>query len=257
MAAYARGVPRSGAKSCGEALRGELPRGWDADMPVFPADAKGMATRVASGKVMNAIAPRLPALTGGSADLDPSTHTALKGLGDFNPAAGKDDRHAGLRRRRLELRRAQPSLRRARARDGRDRQRHGGARRNRAVRRDVPDLLRLHAPADPAGGADGPARHARVHPRQHRARRGRPHPSAGGAAGRAARDSESDRDPPRRRQRNRGRVARRAGDARSSGAAGAEPAGRADARSQPLRARRRPAPRRVCAVATRATASRT
>jgi transketolase len=59
-------------------------------MPVFPADAKGIATRVASGKVMNAIAPRLPALTGGSADLDPSTHTALKGLGDFDPAAGKD-----------------------------------------------------------------------------------------------------------------------------------------------------------------------
>ena len=65
--------------------RGELPPGWDADIPVFPADVKGMATRVAGGKVMNAIAPRLPALTGGSADLDPSTKTALKGLGDFNP----------------------------------------------------------------------------------------------------------------------------------------------------------------------------
>lgn len=64
---------------------GELPPGWDADIPVFPADAKGMATRVAGGKVMNAIAPRLPALTGGSADLDPSTKTALKGLGDLNP----------------------------------------------------------------------------------------------------------------------------------------------------------------------------
>jgi transketolase len=45
---------------------------------------------VASGKVMNAIAPRVPALTGGSADLDPSTFTALTGLGDFNPTAGKD-----------------------------------------------------------------------------------------------------------------------------------------------------------------------
>ena len=66
-------------------LRGELPPGWDADIPVFPADAKGMATRVASGKVMNAFAARLPALTGGSADLDPSTKTALAGLGDFNP----------------------------------------------------------------------------------------------------------------------------------------------------------------------------
>jgi transketolase len=66
-------------------LRGDLPPGWDADIPVFPADAKGMATRVASGKVMNAFAARLPALTGGSADLDPSTKTALAGLGDFNP----------------------------------------------------------------------------------------------------------------------------------------------------------------------------
>ena len=45
-----------------------------------------MATRVAAGKVMNAVAPRLPALIGGSADLNPSTHTALEGLGDFEPA---------------------------------------------------------------------------------------------------------------------------------------------------------------------------
>jgi transketolase len=66
-------------------LRDELQQGWDAQIPVFPADAKGLATREASGKVMNAIAPHLPALLGGSADLDPSTKTALKGLGDFNP----------------------------------------------------------------------------------------------------------------------------------------------------------------------------
>jgi len=73
-------------------LHSALPEGWDSDIPVFPADAKGMATREASGKVMNAIAPKLPALTGGSADLDPSTKTALKGFGDFNPPlqAGED-----------------------------------------------------------------------------------------------------------------------------------------------------------------------
>ena len=53
----------------------------------FAADAKGIATRDAGGKVMNAIAPKLPALIGGSADLDPSTKTALKDLGDFNPPA--------------------------------------------------------------------------------------------------------------------------------------------------------------------------
>jgi len=89
MAAYAQAFPEL-AEELRRSVRGELPPGWDADIPVFPADAKGMATRVASGKVMNAVAPRLPALTGGSADLDPSTHTALKGLGDFNPPAGDD-----------------------------------------------------------------------------------------------------------------------------------------------------------------------
>jgi transketolase len=62
-----------------------MPAGWDTDIPVFPADPKGLATRDASGKIMNAVAARVPALIGGSADLDPSTKTALKGLGDFNP----------------------------------------------------------------------------------------------------------------------------------------------------------------------------
>ena len=89
MAAYAQAFPEP-AEELRRSLRGELPLGWDADIPVFPADAKGIATRVASGKVMNAIAPRLPMLTGGSADLDPSTHTALGGFGDFNPPAAKD-----------------------------------------------------------------------------------------------------------------------------------------------------------------------
>ena len=90
MDAYAKAFPEL-AKELQARLRGELPTGWDADIPVFPADAKGMATRVAGGKVMNAFAQKLPALCGGSADLDPSTHTALKGLGDFNPAIEPKD----------------------------------------------------------------------------------------------------------------------------------------------------------------------
>ncbi len=69
-----------------QCIRGELPAGWDADLVPFPADAKGLATRVASGKTMVALSAHLPTLIGGSADLDPSTHTALKGLGDFEPA---------------------------------------------------------------------------------------------------------------------------------------------------------------------------
>jgi transketolase len=67
-------------------LRGEIPPKWDADIETFAADKKGISTRVAGGKVMNAVAATLPALVGGSADLDPSTFTNLKGFGDFNPA---------------------------------------------------------------------------------------------------------------------------------------------------------------------------
>ncbi len=82
FASYARAFPEL-ARELEGAMRGDLPPSWDADIPQFPADAKGIATRVASGKVLNAIAPRVPALIGGSADLDPSTHTALAKLGDF------------------------------------------------------------------------------------------------------------------------------------------------------------------------------
>jgi transketolase len=87
---YARAYPDL-AKAFEHSMRGELPDGWDRDIPIFPADAKGLATRVAAGKVINAVASRLPALIGGSADLNPSTHTALLGLGDFEP----DDMNAG------------------------------------------------------------------------------------------------------------------------------------------------------------------
>lgn len=74
-------------------VTGELPVGWFDEIPQFPADAKGMATRVASGKVLTAVAAKLPNLIGGSADLNPSTHTALASMGDFeNPSAGLGDR---------------------------------------------------------------------------------------------------------------------------------------------------------------------
>ncbi|GAA4435032.1 transketolase [Bremerella cremea] len=66
-------------------ISGELPAGWDAELPVFPADAKGIATRASGGKVLNAIAAKVPGLLGGSADLEPSTKTGLtfEGAGDF------------------------------------------------------------------------------------------------------------------------------------------------------------------------------
>jgi transketolase len=96
VSAYARAFPDL-AKTFQQVMHGELPPGWDRDIPVFPADAKGVATRVAGGQVMNAVAPRLPALIGGSADLNPSTYTALSGMGDFEPSEeGIPDRQGAV-----------------------------------------------------------------------------------------------------------------------------------------------------------------
>jgi transketolase len=66
-------------------LEKELPQGWDKDIPSFPADAKGVSTRVAGGKILNAIAKNVPAIMGGSADLDPSTYTHLNDFSTFEP----------------------------------------------------------------------------------------------------------------------------------------------------------------------------
>ncbi|MGE0606416.1 MAG: transketolase [Pirellulales bacterium] len=79
--------------------RGELPAGWDADIPTFPADAKGLATRVSSGKVLNAIAKRVPWFLGGSADLAPSTMTLMTfdGAGRMGPHEAGRNMHFGIR----------------------------------------------------------------------------------------------------------------------------------------------------------------
>jgi transketolase len=64
-------------------LDGELPKDWDSDLPTFPPDAKGMATRSSSGQVLNALSIKLPELIGGSADLTPSNNTKFEEAGDF------------------------------------------------------------------------------------------------------------------------------------------------------------------------------
>jgi transketolase len=77
-----------------------LPDGWDRDLPVFPADPKGVAGRDASGKVLNAVARNVPWLIGGSADLAPSTKTRLTfdGAGDFAAETpGGRNIHFGVR----------------------------------------------------------------------------------------------------------------------------------------------------------------
>ncbi|MBP2513254.1 transketolase [Sphingomonas sp. PvP018] len=79
-------------------LKDELPEGWDADIPVFEADPKGVASRDSGGKVLNAIAAKVPWLIGGSADLAPSTKTDIKGQPSFeaNNYAGRNF-HFGIR----------------------------------------------------------------------------------------------------------------------------------------------------------------
>ena len=75
-------------------LRGELPADWEAALTEFPAGSKDVATRKASEIVMQAIAAKVPEVAGGSADLNPSTFTWLKGLGDFqSPALSKEGQH--------------------------------------------------------------------------------------------------------------------------------------------------------------------
>ncbi len=80
--------------------RRELPTGWDKGLPVFPADAKGIASRDSSGKVLNVLARNIPWLIGGAADLSPSTKTRLtfEGAGDFeaDQRAGRN-LHFGIR----------------------------------------------------------------------------------------------------------------------------------------------------------------
>lgn len=78
----------------------DLPAGWDKDIPVFPTDPKGLATRESSGTVLNAIAKHVPWVVGGSADLNPSTKTFLKfeGAGVFSPKNwGGRNVHFGVR----------------------------------------------------------------------------------------------------------------------------------------------------------------
>lgn len=84
FAAYKSAFPKEGAEleAC---MAGKLPADWKKDLPKWKPEDKPLATRAAGGQAMNAIAKYIPNLIGGSADLNPSTNTALKGEGDFQP----------------------------------------------------------------------------------------------------------------------------------------------------------------------------
>jgi transketolase len=93
--AYAAAYPELAAQWQRE-MSGDLPEGWDSTLPTFqPGEA--LASRVASGQALNAIAANLPNLIGGSADLAPSTNTYMKGLGDFGPEENGRNMHFGIR----------------------------------------------------------------------------------------------------------------------------------------------------------------
>jgi len=95
--AYAREYPELAAE-WQRAMAGELPDGWHTLLPVFSPQESPMATRTASGKVLNAISPTLSTLLGGSADLAPSTDTYVKGAGDFQAKSpGGRNLHFGVR----------------------------------------------------------------------------------------------------------------------------------------------------------------
>ena len=85
LAAYEKAYPDLAAMLKAQ-MRGELPAGWDNDLPVFSPNDPPLATRIASGKVLNALAKKIPNLLGGSADLAPSTKTLIDGSGDMRPS---------------------------------------------------------------------------------------------------------------------------------------------------------------------------
>ncbi|HZK67540.1 MAG TPA: transketolase, partial [Chloroflexota bacterium] len=95
--AYAREHPDLAAEFH-RAMEETLPRGWDSDLPTFKVAQGPLATRAASGDAINALAPHLPELMGGSADLAPSTDTLIKGAGDFEPDSRSGrNMHFGIR----------------------------------------------------------------------------------------------------------------------------------------------------------------
>lgn len=95
FAAYKAAYPELAAEWENE-QNGVLPEGWDKTIPTF-TESDSLATRIASSKVINAIAPNLPALVGGSADLAPSTNTHMNDLGDLEPTSNGRNLHFGIR----------------------------------------------------------------------------------------------------------------------------------------------------------------
>ncbi len=187
---YRRDFP-SEAESFERQFSGKLPSDWDADIPLFKSEDAAIATRVASGKVLNAIAKRVPNLLGGSADLAPSTKTLISGSPDqaFESAGGRNIRF-GIREHAMGAMVNGMAL-------------HGGVIPYRIY---FPDLFRLLTAFSAGRGPYECPFHLRLHPRQHCRGGGWPHASAGGALGFAEGHAELDGRKARGCQRDRGCV---------------------------------------------------
>ncbi len=159
---------RNWPNNCTACNTGNCRKSWDRDIPEFPADQKGLATRESSAKVLNAFAKNIPWLIGGSADLAPSTKTRLtfEGAGDFSAENyGGRNFHYGVREHAMAAVVNGMSLVKVRPFGS-------GFLIFIDYMRGRPALKRF----------DGIAGDLRVHPRLHRSRRGWPHSSAGRTA---------------------------------------------------------------------------
>ena len=167
----------------------ESPKGWDAEIPSFPADAKGIASRDSSGKVLNAIAKHHPWLIGGSADLSPSTKTRLtfEGAGDISrDCLGARNIHFGVREHAMGA-----------ILNG------AGTHQTEGIRLRLLDFQRLRQRFAAALRHHGASRDLHLYPRFDRGGRRWSHPSTRGTSCLAARHSRLGRYPSLRCQRGR------------------------------------------------------
>ena len=162
----------------------QLPDGWDKDLPVFPADPKGMATRVSSGKVLERGRQECPLVDRWCRRLGPVDQDLhdLRGRGRLSRPTSYGGRnfHFGVREHAMGAIMNGMALVKVRA-----------------VRRGLLDLQRVRPDADPPGGLDGDPGHLRLHARLDRRRRRRSDPPAGRTACVAASDPRHDRHPAR------------------------------------------------------------
>jgi transketolase len=195
-------------------MKGDLPEGWEEKLPTFEG-AKPMATRAASGEVINALAPVIPALVGGSADLGPSNNTDIKDGGSFEAGSyGGRIFHWGIREHAMSATmtgmRAHP------------------------LRRHVHVLRRLHEARHPPRVSFGSAGHLRLHARLGRTRRRRTHASTNRTARDAARRPAPEGHTPGRPGGSQPGVVRRDSEATRADRARPHATESADARPQSL-----------------------